>query len=125
MHERAFYSELNGNSYIQDWLKKSRLTAEQNDCVTAIVLKVLDAKCKMDAVKQSTIMSVYAQTRSHPGLLFHQDVHQAIDRVIHSADEAGFRQIHVYRQFAEASIPRPVMKTFKAFLRESLFAEID
>lgn len=121
MHERAINTELNKTDIIQYWMKRSQLTPLQNDCVTAIVLKVLDAKCKMDMQKQSVIMSVYAQTRLHPGSLFHQQVHQTIDLAIRSADEACLKQIHVYRQFAESSIPKPDMKAFKSYLAETLF----
>lgn len=124
MHERAFSVDRDGSLQIADWLQRNMLTPDQIDCITAIVLKVLDAKCKMDAEKQAGIMSVYAYTRLTSGALFHREVHEVIDQAIHFADEETMQQIHMYRKVAEASIPKAVMKSFKAFLRETLFSGI-
>jgi hypothetical protein len=125
MYARAYDTGLSEPGHIQDWLERHRLTAQQNDCVTAIVLKVLDEKCKMPAEKQAAIIAIYAQTRKGPGALFHPELHRLIEQVIRSRDKHSLQEIHVFRQLAEASIPKPVMKTFKTFLAETLFADID
>ena len=103
------------------WVQGARLNTMQVDCVTAVVLKILDNKCKMNLEEQLAMLAIYRELRSRQGGVFDEDVHQTIEHALRVSDVRISRQIHEYRLFAERAIPKPVMKYFKQYLRESLF----
>lgn len=105
------------------WAESSDLDAEQLDCVTAVALKILDRKCKMPADEQEAMLAIYDLLHPTPARHFDDSVHQAIESALQQEqlDPVTADAIHRLRLHAEAVIPKPVMKAFKARLREELF----
>jgi len=105
------------------WAENACLDSIERDCITAVVLKVLDAKCKMPAEQQEAVLAIYDILGVYSAGLFGSDVHQTIEmaRSMHQLDEALRDQIHQLRLEAEANIAKPVMKVFKERLRKELF----
>lgn len=89
-------------------------------CTTAVVLKILDGKCKMLPGEQAAILAIYEVVRCHPSQLFTPDTHSLI-AAARSGDQAALPSIHALRLLAEEQIPKPVMKGYKARLRAGLF----
>jgi len=105
------------------WAENTPLDHMQRDCITAVVLKVLDAKCKMPAEQQEAILAIYDTLDVHSDGLFGPDVHRTIEQARNSPqlDEPLRDHIHQLRLEAETNIAKPVMKAFKARLRSELF----
>jgi hypothetical protein len=103
------------------WAQNAHLNVLQVDCVTAVVLKILDNKCKMNLEEQLAMLAIYRQLRDRQGAMFDEGVHRTIEHALRVSDVRVSRQIHEYRLYAESAIPKPVMKYFKQYLRESLF----
>ena len=103
------------------WAQNVQLNTLQIDCVTAVVLKILDNKCKMNLEEQLAMLAIYREVRARQGALFDEGVHQTIEHALRISDVRISRQIHEYRMYAEQAIPKPIMKYFKQYLRESLF----
>ena len=103
------------------WAMTAPLDPMQIDCVTAIMLKILDHKCKMGAEERLALVAMYRVVCKRKGRLFDQSVHEAITLAQHKAGREDADRIHELRLFAESQIPKPVMKYFKQYLRESLF----
>jgi hypothetical protein len=103
------------------WAIQSGFTPEQIDCTTAVVLKILDDKCKMLAGEKLAVMAVYDAVRHLASPRFDRTVHEAIRAARQEPGTHTLDAIHSLRVHAEAAIPKPVMKAYKAFLREGLF----
>jgi hypothetical protein len=112
---------MTGSHPAAQWAMEAGFTPEQIDCTTAVVLKILDDKCKMLPGEKAAILAIYDVLRGAPGGLFDDAVHEAIGvmRLHPTADVAA--SIRQFRIQAEAAIPKPVMKCYKAFLRDGLF----
>lgn len=105
------------------WVRTRSLTASDIDCVVAVMLKILDGKCKMSAVEKEVMALLYAAVQGRPGLRLEHGVHDLIAAGRADAGEAMRNRIYEARLLAETAISRPVMKAFKAMLREQgLFA---
>lgn len=102
------------------WATDTRFEPGQLDCVTAIMLKILDAKCHMGEAEKNALAAVYDVVKDRPGLALGTDIHGLIAAARHHPDGAIAGQIHAQRVHAEAVIPKPVMKGFKQWLRQSL-----
>jgi hypothetical protein len=103
------------------WALEAGFDAVQVDCTTAVVLKILDGKCKMSQGEMAAIMAIYDVVHDKYPPMLGDTVHEAI-RALRSQDSDEARaRIHELRVQAEAQIPKPVMKSYKAFLREGLF----
>ena len=105
-----------------NWVRAAGLAPAQLDCITAIMLKILDGKCKMEARQQSLLAVIYTATRRTRGELFNESHHAVIQAAMLRHPLISSMSIHKLRLYAEAEIPKPVMKAFKHFLRQSLFA---
>jgi hypothetical protein len=103
------------------WAADASLDPLQIDCVTAVMLKILDHKCKMSPEEQIALMAIYSVVKDRQGLLFDEEMHQAIHNAMNVSQSAMGERIHQLRLQAEAQIPKPVMKYFKRYLRESLY----
>lgn len=103
------------------WAETAPLDPLQIDCVTAVMLKILDNKCKMNSEEQIALMAVYSVVKQRNGLLFDDSIHKAIAYAMQYGDLASSEQIHELRLHAEQEIPKPVMKHFKRYFRESLY----
>ncbi|MDD4881130.1 MAG: hypothetical protein PHR30_02930 [Gallionellaceae bacterium] len=102
------------------WARQTVFTSVQLDCVTAIMLKILDAKCKMDAADQAAISAVYDVVRDRPGQGLGAEVHGHIESARRGGDAELAAVIHDWRVRVEAQIAKPAMKAFKQLLRASM-----
>ena len=102
------------------WAQDTPLEPAHLDCVTAIMLKILDGKCKMGEAEKTALTAVYDVVRERPGQSLGDEVHALIAQARQGADSARADAIHAWRVRAEAQIPKPVMKGFKQLLRTSL-----
>lgn len=103
------------------WAQEMRFDASQVDCTTAVVLKILDNKCKMLPGEKAAVMCIYDVVIQQPSTLFDDAAHATINQARNHGDEATMNKIHELRVYAEANIPKPVMKAYKAVLRDGLF----
>jgi hypothetical protein len=102
------------------WALNTRLEPVHLDCITAIMLKILDGKCKMGAAEKTALTAVYDVVRERPGQELGDEVHALIAQARQGTDSALAANIHAWRVRAETDIPKPVMKGFKQLLRASL-----
>lgn len=89
------------------------------DCTTTVMLKILDGKCKMGPRDKDVIPLLYDAIRDRPGRMLGADMHALIARARGGEREALVAQIYEHRVLAETAISRPVMKAYKARLREA------
>ena len=88
------------------------------DCATSLMLKILDGKCKMNEAEKQVMAYIYDVIKHKPGKLLNPNVHQLIATARYQADEQLIEEIYEQRLYAEQMISRPVMKAYKAMLRE-------
>lgn len=103
------------------WAQTVSFDASQVDCTTTVVLKILDNKCKMLPGEKAAVMCIYDVVKLQAGKLFDDAAHDTITKARTQSDEATLAKIHELRVYAEANIPKPVMKAYKAVLRDGLF----
>jgi hypothetical protein len=106
-----------------EWALQTAFNPEEVDCTTAVVLKILDNKCKMLPGEKLAVKAVYDVVKTLPANLFDRTVHETIRRARHLPGAREGAAIHRLRVAAEARIPKPVMKAYKAKLRDGLFGE--
>jgi hypothetical protein len=105
------------------WVEEHALSPSDVDCATAVMLKILDGKCKMGTVDKMVMEQLYDAVKDCPGLRFGNEFHTLIASARHEAGEALKDFIYEKRVLAETAISRPVMKAFKAMIRQQgLFA---
>ena len=104
-----------------EWAQEMVFDPTQVDCTTTVVLKILDNKCKMLPGEKVAVMAVYDVVKQQPASLFDTDTHQVIADARIQPNNMVMQTIHELRVFAEANIPKPVMKAYKAVLRDGLF----
>ncbi len=109
-------------SALADWCTAHPFEPLQVDCATAVMLKILDGKCKMDLEEKVVMAALYDQVKHLPGELLGAESHQLIAESRDNLDDETRRRIYEERVLAESRISRPVMKGFKAWIRaEGLF----
>ncbi|MEJ2693464.1 MAG: hypothetical protein P8166_10520 [Candidatus Thiodiazotropha sp.] len=99
------------------WLRRNPLQPIQVDCATAVMLKILDGKCKMHQEEKRVMALLYDEVKALPGTLFDADIHRLIADARAEEDIALRDHIYERRVLAETAISRPVMKSFKATIR--------
>lgn len=104
--------------HVAQWLAAHPLSPAHVDCATAVMLKILDGKCKMRPTEKSVMALLYDAIRDCPGALLGADSHALIAEARSQLDEAMRLRVYERRVLAETMISRPVMKGFKALLRE-------
>jgi len=102
------------------WARGNRFEPVHLDCVAAIMLKILDGKCKMGEADKAALTAVYDVVKARPGQLLGADVHAQIAKARQGMDAVQADRIHALRVEAEALIPKPVMKDFKQLLGTSM-----
>jgi hypothetical protein len=102
------------------WALNTSLEPAHLDCVTAIMLKILDGKCKMGEAEKTALTAVYDVVMDWPGQELGVEVHALIAQARQGADSALAASVRAWRVRAETHIPKPVMKGFKQSLRASL-----
>ncbi len=88
------------------------------DCATAVMLKILDGKCKMRTEEKRVMELLYDEVKTQPGWLLDTALHLLIAQAREHSDEATKNIIYEKRLLAETAISRPVMKGFKAMIRQ-------
>ncbi|WP_108261632.1 hypothetical protein [Mangrovicoccus ximenensis] len=101
------------------WAERHPLCPAHVDCAAAVALKVLDGKCRMPPREAAVMMALYDAVRHLPGDKLGQDSHAMIARARATATEDVRMDVYEARVLAETRISRPVMKAFKAMLREA------
>lgn len=96
------------------------------DCTTAVVLKILDNKCKMLPGEKAAVLAVYDALYERSFELFDGQSHELILEARRlmgqgESDKGVAHAIHQLRINAEARIPKSTMKAYKTFLRDGLF----
>lgn len=109
---------MNRNEGLARWAAQHLADPEQIDCTTTVMLKILDGKCKMNANDKTVIAILYDAVKERPGRLFGAEYHALIAQARLAMDEAMAMFIYEKRLFAETMLSRPVMKRYKAWLRE-------
>lgn len=121
MTPEADCTDVEADARVRRWSQDARLDPVEVDCVTAIMLKILDGKCKMIEGEKVVMEALYDAVKHRAGNRLHIDVHQLIAtaRSARGADanETCADQVYESRVLAENAISRPVMKAFKARLR--------
>lgn len=102
------------------WARAVVFEPLQLDCVTAIMLKILDAKCKMDEADKTALAALYDVVKDRPGQSLPVAIHGLIAAARRGPHPVLAAQIHDWRVQAEVRIPKPTMKAFKQFLRASM-----
>lgn len=102
---------------VQTWVKAHPLQPIHIDCSTAVMLKILDSKCKMRDSEKRVMTLLYDAVKSLPGQVLESSLHPLIESARHDNDEAMKMLIYEKRLLAETTISRPVMKGFKAMIR--------
>lgn len=109
--------------HVATWARAHPLAPAHVDCATAVMLKILDGKCKMSEQERVVMALLYDAVASAPGLRLGPAMHALIHSAQGALDDALREQIYEQRVLAETMISRPVMKAFKAMIRqEGLFA---
>jgi hypothetical protein len=108
---------------VRCWVREHPLSPIHVDCVTAVMLKILDGKCKMDAEEKVVMALLYDEVKHLPGSILGADIHALIETARNSHEEDEIREfVYEKRVLAETMISRPVMKGFKGMVRaEGLF----
>lgn len=94
------------------------------DCATTVMLKILDGKCKMSGDEKNVMAALYQALKNQPGNVLDPGLHTTIENALRERalasdlDEALRAEIYELRLLAETQISRPVMKDFKAKLRQ-------
>lgn len=110
--------------HVKQWAKNHPLSPLHVDCVTTVMLKILDGKCKMNTEEKVVMALLYEQVKYCPSQLLGADIHQLIADSRDHLDDATKMLIYEQRLLAETRLSRPVMKSFKALIREQgLFKE--
>jgi len=102
------------------WARMKCFSASEIDCTTAVVLKILDRKCKMDSINMNAVVAIYDVVKSQAGERLDTNTHLLIEAArTHKRDDMPL-EIHKLRVKAESLIEKPIMKAYKKMLREEL-----
>ena len=100
------------------WAANAHLEPHEIDCATALMLKIIDGKCRMSAGEKRVMAGIYDVVKQRPGLRLGKEDHDLIARARASADPDLLARVYERRVLAETMISRPVMKAYKAMLSE-------
>ena len=110
------------NHYIHTWVESHPFEAIHVDCATTVMLKILDGKCKMTTTSKVMMELLYDEVKHKNGKLFDDDIHDLIRNARNELSPELKEHIYERRLLAETMISRPVMKAFKAMIKnEGLF----
>lgn len=99
------------------WSDTLEFTSSEVDCILALMLKILDGKCKMLRHEQRIIYALYNKVNNRSGEILGEEIRKTIDSAHKSRNKDLADRIHIYRLLAEQEIPRTTMKQFKKMLR--------
>lgn len=99
------------------WAAQNLFDPVHIDCTTAVMLKILDGKCKMGEGEKAVMAVLYDAVKNRPGKLLPPEIHILIATARAAEDDALVMAVYEQRLLAETMISRPVMKAYKAMLR--------
>lgn len=99
------------------WARQHLTAPADIDCTIAVMLKMLDGKCKMGAEEKIIMADLYRGLTDASGQHLGTAEHALIARAGAGTDESLVMEIYERRLLAETMISRPVMKAYKARLR--------
>lgn len=105
------------------WAQHHEFTQQQLEYATILQLKILDCKCQMSPDDQRLFSQVYLGMKYKTISPFQLEVHTLIDEATGdtlAAKEQYEKAVHHYRKHYESTMQRPVMKAYKAYVREAL-----
>jgi hypothetical protein len=111
-------------AHVEDWLARHGLGASEVDCANAVMLKILDGKCKMPPMEKRVMSELYRQLGRRCGGLLGPSVHALVAAAGERPDDEMRACIYEQRVLAESMIARPVMKAFKAMIRDTGLLEV-
>ena len=91
------------------WAEAHPLSPLEVDCATAVMLKILDGKCKMSREEKLFMTHLYHAVKARPGERLGRDIHQLIAEAEGHLDDAMRNHIYELRVLAETRISRPVI----------------
>lgn len=100
------------------WASQAQLDPTETDCVTTVMLKILDGKCKMYPEEKKSITIVYDAIKGKTGHVLDPEIHRLISEARYDMNDDMVMRIYEQRLLAETQIGRPTMKGFKARLRK-------
>jgi hypothetical protein len=103
---------------VVEWAKETAFDPLQIDCATSLMLKILDGKCKMNEDEKQVMAVIYDVVKHKPAKLLDSSVHSLIASARNQTNEQLIEQVYEQRLYAEQMISRPVMKAYKAMLRQ-------
>ena len=106
------------SSGVQAWAKQRNFDPIHIDCATSLMLKILDGKCKMNEVEKQVMAVIYDVIKHLSGKLLEPGVHQLIALARNKPSEQLVEEVYEQRLYAEQMISRPIMKAYKAMLRQ-------
>lgn len=106
------------SQHVSDWLDTHSLSPIEVDCAIAVMLKILDGKCKMNQHEKVIMAELYQQVKHYPSKLLGGECHHIILISLAGIDDTARDDIYEKRVLAETKISRPVMKQFKARIRQ-------
>jgi hypothetical protein len=98
---------------ITAWAMQKNFDAQHIDCMTAVMLKILDNKCQMNAEIQQLFIDIYRVIEKNESNIFDLEIHNFINQVFKHPDPLSLRHIHELRLYAESTIEKSIMKEFK------------
>ncbi len=104
---------------ILEWANDHPFDPIQIDCTTTVMLKIIDGKCKMSSAEKIVMALLYDVVKHQPGKLFDEKFHILIRTARLQQTNEMKNYIYETRVLAETMLSRPVMKLYKAMLREA------
>lgn len=105
--------------HVAAWVQAHPLTPIHVDCAITVMLKILDGKCKMRETEKLVMALLYDEIKHQPSPLLAADTHTLIAAARQqTGDEMMKNLIYEKRLLAEIALSRPVMKAFKAMIRQ-------
>ncbi|WP_150051495.1 MULTISPECIES: hypothetical protein [Methylomonas] len=105
--------------HVSAWATAYELNPIQVDCAVTVMLKILDGKCKMPEHEKVIMTLLYDRIKMRKGQILNNELHALIAQArVQPTDETLKMQVYEQRLLAETALTRPVMKKFKAYIRE-------
>lgn len=104
--------------HVFNWSETHPFSPAHLDCTTAVMLKILDGKCKMKPESKVVMELLYDAVKHQHGHILLDDIHALIDKARLCRSDEMRDIIYEHRLLAETMISRPVMKGFKAMIKE-------
>ena len=104
--------------HVAQWVLTYPLAPIHVDCAIAVMLKILDGKCKMRSAEKQVMEMLYDEVKTRPSLLLDTALHPLIEQARKHPNDTVKNIIYEKRLLAETAISRPIMKGFKAMIRQ-------